>query len=107
MINVNGTILIPGGCLPLPWGYIHVYFHKIEASSPLKLLGQSNPNFIWSIFEMAKKVYINGHGHMTKMAAMSVNRKIFKNLFLQNQEAYDLEIWCEASVNGAFQRLYK
>ena len=46
------------------------------------------------------KVYINGPGHMTKMAARS---KIFKNLLLQNQKAYDFEIWLEASGNGALQ----
>ena len=50
------------------------------------------------------KVYINGHGHMTKMAAMAINSK---NLFLQNQKAYDFETWHEASGNGALQSLYK
>ena len=53
------------------------------------------------------KVYINGHGHMTKMAAMAINSKTFKNLFLQNQKAYDFETWHEASGNGALQILYK
>ena len=37
-----------GGCLPPPLGYIHVYDHNIQTSS-LKLLGQSKPNFMWSI----------------------------------------------------------
>ena len=37
------------------------------------------------------KVYINGQGHMTKMAAMAINsKKKIKNL-LQNQKAYDFE----------------
>ena len=40
--------LYPVGCLPLQWGYIHVYDHNIQTSS-LKLLGQSKPNFMWSI----------------------------------------------------------
>ena len=31
-----------------------------------------------------KKVYINGTGHMTKMAATTIYGKIFKNLLLQN-----------------------
>ena len=53
------------------------------------------------------KVYINGHGHMTKMAAMAINsKKIFKNL-LQNQKAYDFETWHEALRNGGLQNLYK
>ena len=55
-----------------------------------------------------KKVYINGQGHMTKMAAMAINRKKnFKNLLLQNQKANDFETLCEASVTGALQSLYK
>ena len=45
---------------------------------------------------------------MTKMAAMAINRKkTFKNLLLQNQKANDFETWCEASVTGALQSLYK
>ena len=46
--------LSPGGCLPLPRGYIHVYDHNIQTSSPLKPLGQSKPNFIWSIVRKLK-----------------------------------------------------
>ena len=56
------------------------------------------------LWEGGKKVYINGQGHMTKMAAMAINRKKnFKNLLLQNQKANDFETWCEASVTGALQ----
>ena len=40
--------------------------------------------------EGGTKVYINGPGHMTKMAAMAKVAKTFKNL-LQNQKAYDFE----------------
>ena len=30
--------ITPGGCLPLPWGYTHVYDHNIQTSSrPIKL----------------------------------------------------------------------
>ena len=35
-----------------------------------------------------KNVYINGPGHVTKMATMPIYGK---NLLLQNQESYDLE----------------
>ena len=42
-------------------------------------------------WEVKKKVYINGTGHMTKMAAMPIHGKTFKNLLLQNQKSYDLE----------------
>ena len=34
-------------------------------------------------------------------------KKTFKNLLLQNQKANDFETWCEASVTGALQSLYK
>ena len=44
---------------------------------------------------------------MTKMAAMAINSKTFKNLLLQNQKAYDFETWHEAIGNGALQSLYK
>ena len=37
------------GCLLLPWAYIHVCDHNIQISSSLILLGQSKPNFMWSI----------------------------------------------------------
>ena len=54
------------------------------------------------------KICINGQGHMTKMAAMAIyNAKIFRNLLLQNQKAYDFETWHEASRNGDLQNLYK
>ena len=62
-------------------------------------LGQSKPNFIWS---MLGKGEINGQGHMTKMAAMAINRN--QN---QSQKANDFETWCEATGNGALQNLYK
>ena len=52
------------------------------------------------------KVYINGQGHMTKMAAMAIN-SFFKNLLLQNQKAYDFETWYEAFRNRGLQNKYK
>ena len=54
------------------------------------------------------KHYIEGQGHMTKMAAMAINsKKTSKNLLLQNRKAYDFEAWHEASGNGALRRVYK
>ena len=52
------------------------------------------------------KGYINGPGHMTKMAAMPIYGKNLKNL-LQNQKSYDLETWHVASGTQALQKLYK
>ena len=43
-------------------------------------------------WEGGTKVYINGLGHMTKMAAMR-HVKTLKNLLLQKQKSYDLETW--------------
>ena len=61
---------------PPPRGNIHVYFHNIQTSSPLKPLGQSKPNFMQSIYRMGEtNVYINNLGHMTKMAAMPIYGK--------------------------------
>ena len=37
----------PGGCLSLPWGFIHVYDHNIKTSTSLNPLGQLKPNFMW------------------------------------------------------------
>ena len=45
------------------------------------------------------KIYIDGQGHMTTMAAMAINSK--------NQKVYDFETWQEASGIGALQSLYK
>ena len=43
-------------------------------TSPLKQLGQSKPNFMWSLLGKADtKANINGH--MTKMAAMPIYGK--------------------------------
>ena len=41
-IHVYEKNFVPRDCLPLPWGYDHVYDHNIQTSS-LKPLGQSNP----------------------------------------------------------------
>ena len=42
-------------------------------------------------WEGRTKVYINGPGHMTKMAAMPIYGNL-KNLLLQNQKSYDLKL---------------
>ena len=38
--------LTPGGCLPRPWGYIHVYDHNIQTSTSLKQLSLGRGNEI-------------------------------------------------------------
>ena len=61
---------------PCP-GAIYMYISIIMKNlPPLKPLGQSKPNFIWSILGKGeRKFYINGQDHMTEMAAMAINRK--------------------------------
>ena len=56
-------------------------------------------------WEGGTKVYINGLGHMTKMAAMPIYGKNLKNL-LQNQKSYDLETWHVSLGTQAQQSLY-
>ena len=51
-------------------------------------------------WHVGKKFYINGSGHMNKMA---VTPKWKKNLLLQNQKNYDLESWYAASGTQALQ----
>ena len=58
-------------------------------------------------WEGGTKVYINGPGHMTKMAAMPIYGKNLKNLLLQNQKSYNLETWHVALGTQALQSLYK
>ena len=59
-------------------------------------------------WEGVKKVYINGPGHMTKVAATPIYMvKTFKNLLLQNWKSYDLETCLAASGTQALQILYK
>ena len=47
-----------------------------EALSSLKPIGQPKPNFrMEPSWNVRKKVYINGTGHMTKMVAMLIYAK--------------------------------
>ena len=59
------------------------------------------------IFVQNGRNYINGPGHMTKMAAMPIYGKNLKNLLLQNQKSHDLETWRVASGTQALQSLHK
>ena len=66
-------MLAPGGVVcPCP-GAIYMYISiimKHETAWPIKAkLHIEHP------WEEGKKVYINGQGHMTKMAAIAINKK--------------------------------
>ena len=56
--------------MPLPRGYIHVYDNYFQTL----FLG----NRLANQSEVVKTVYINGTGHMTKIAAMLIYGKIFQ-----------------------------
>ena len=57
----------------------HAPSGRRQRSSPLKLLGQSKPNFV----EGGTKAYIKGPGRTTEMAAMAINSKnLLKHLLL-------------------------
>ena len=53
------------------------------------------------------KVYSNGPGLMTKLAAMPIYGKTLKNLILRNQMANDLETWYAASGARVLPNLFK
>ena len=57
-------------------------------------------------WEGRTKVYKNGPGHMTKMAAMPIYGKNLLNI-LQDHKSNDLETWHAASGTQALQSLYK
>ena len=63
--------------------------------------------YVEPLWEGGTKVYINGPGHMTNMAAMPIYGKNLKKILFQNQMTYDLETWHVASVIQALQSLYK
>ena len=59
-----------------------------ETAWPVKAIFHVEPPW-----EGGTKVYLNGQGHMTEMAAMPIYVKTFKYLLLWNQKSYDLESW--------------
>ena len=67
------------------------------------------PKFhVESPWEGGTKVYINGPGHMTKMAVMpKYGKKNFKNLLLKKRKSYDPETWHAALGTQFLQSLYK
>ena len=79
------------------WSTISNIFSS-ETAWPIKAKFYVEPSW-----EGGTKVYINGPGHMTKMAAMPIYGKIFENILLQNQKPYDLETWHVASGIQALQ----
>ena len=79
-----------------------------QTSSPLKPLGRLKPNFIVEpSWDWGTKVCLNGPGHMTKLAAMSIYGKNLKKNLLQNPKADDLETLYAALGARVLSRLFK
>ena len=49
----------------------------------------------------------NGHGHMTKMAAIAIYGKHLKNILLKNRMTDDLETWYAASGTRVLPNSFK
>ena len=74
-----------------------------ETAWPIKAKFYVEPSW-----EGGTKVYINGPGHMTKMAATPIyGKNPSKNLLLQNRLADFHETWYVASETPAHHSLYK
>ena len=69
-----------------------------KTTKPIKAKFRAEPPW-----ERGTKVYINGSGHMTKMAFIPKYGKIFQNLFLQNRKSCELETWHAISGTEALQ----
>ena len=90
----------PASVIVPPFTFSNVF--SSETAWPIKAKFYEEPPW-----EGGTKVYINGPGHMTKMAPCPYMVKTLKNLLLQNQMSYDLETWHVASGTQALQSLYK
>ena len=81
--------------------------HCVQTSSPLKLLVQSKPYFMWSLLGKGERKFINKYSRSNdQWLPCPYMVKTFKNL-LKNQKSFDLETWHVASGTQALQSLYK
>ena len=101
LIQVGELIVYPCSSVRLS-SFLPPSVHKIssnifslETASPIQAKFYVEPSW-----EGGTKVYINGPGHMAKMATKPIyGKKTFKNLILQNQMSYDLECSIEPWVD--------
>ena len=94
-----------GRCLPLPRGYIHVYsigplFSNIFSETAWPIKAKFHVESHW---EGETKVYINGPGHMTMMAARPIYGKTFKIFFSRTRSPMILKL----GVQHQCFKLYK
>ena len=77
-------------------------FFSLETAKPVEAKFQ-----VESPWDGGIKVYSNGLGHMTNMAAMPIYGKNLKNLLLWNQKADDLDSWYVVSEARVLPNLFK
>ena len=81
---------IHGDRLPLPRGYIHIYDHYFQQSFSLKPLGESKPNFTWSLHgNINLQKWSRSHD---QGGCSPFNGKNLSKSFPHNWESYDLKI---------------
>ena len=101
---------LPKGVVcPCP-GVIYMYMANIFKALLIKNPMTNQSQLSCEVSLGNGKVYINGPGHKTKMAATPIyiyGKKNFKNLLLQNRKPYDLETWHAASGTQVLQSLYE
>ena len=75
-----------------PWSNVtQIQYFKTfssETAGPIEAKFHVKPPWDWGM-----KIYSNGPGHMTKMAAMPISGKNLKKILLRNRKANDLEYW--------------
>ena len=100
--RLSGELIVYAGlCRPyVPCQYVQ--------TSPQKPLGRLKPGFMWSLLGTGEmKVYSNGPGHMTKVAAMPMYDKSLKNLLLRNHKVDDLKTLYAALGAQVLPNLFK
>ena len=97
-----------GGYLLLPLGYMHEdnnHFQRYFISKATWLIkGKVHMEPPW---EVREKIYINGPGHITKMATLPIYGKNLQIFLLQNQMPYDHDTWHGVFCTQVLQSLYK
>ena len=76
--------------MTLAKGHMSVVCQHFQRRSSLKLTGQFQLNFIYSLLANGNMF---GPGHMTTIGTIPIYCKHFKNLFLQNHSADCLKTW--------------
>ena len=93
----------PWGCLPLAWGYIHVYDHYFQTPS-LKPHGQSKPTDMWNHPRVrGTKVYLGYLGPMTKMTDTPIYGESPSKIFSRSKRPMTLKPGMKHWVLGSIK----